>query len=196
MYYVECTNVEYQWYWSFKKNSNTGRYGTLYHASLHESLISNQWNGADVNVSFTVLATSLFHLCLSGCPSQHAYYTAGSRLNVLHTHPITHSILPLTCMKLAQHWCCLCCLCWHASHPSLCHFLSRPLPLSVVSLHSVFEHDRLLRAARYQVTADRWQAVDSFKHFSHLGDRVVHLAPALRSSGQAGQDQRLDSSQQ
>ncbi len=90
----------------------------------------------------------------------------------------------------------LCRLCWHASHPSLCHFLSRPLPLSVVSLHSVFEHDRLLRAARYQVTADRWPADDSFQHFPHLGDRVVHLAPALRSSGQAGQDQRLDSSHQ
>ncbi|XP_016378672.1 lactadherin-like [Sinocyclocheilus rhinocerous] len=39
---------------------------------------------------------------LNGCPSQHASHTAGSRLSALHTHPITHSILPLTCMKLAQ----------------------------------------------------------------------------------------------
>lgn len=141
--------------------------------------------------------------CLSGCPShQHACFTNCrlSSARASQTHPITHSILPLTCMKLALDplWAVVVCaacadtLPIHLSATSCPH----PLLLSVVSLHSVFEHDRLLRAARYQVTADRWQAADGFQLFPHLGHRGVHLAPTLRSSGQAGQDQRLDSSHQ
>lgn len=46
-------------------------YGTLYLASLHESLISNHWNGADVNVSFTVPSVSqaVYHSTLHTPPA-------------------------------------------------------------------------------------------------------------------------------
>lgn len=82
---------------------------------------------------------------------------------------------------------------------SFFHCCPSPLPLlslspcsSRFSIHSLFKHDRLLRAHGDEVPSHLRQPVDLLQCLPHLGHRQLHLAASVRPTGQAREDQRLD----
>lgn len=63
--------------------------------------------------------------------------------------------------------------------------------LRLLNIHSLFKHDRLLRATGNEVPAHLRQPHFSLQFVPNLGHRQLHVAPSLCPSGQAREDQRL-----
>lgn len=82
------------------------------------------------------------------------------------------------------------CGCIH--FPPLFFFFILPcLSLPLLKIHSLFKHNRLLRASGNEVPAHLRCTDFSLQRLPHVGDWQLHVAPSICSSGQAREDKRM-----